>query len=222
MTSLYNNWTGVKDPLYAQFTEIILTKNLRQQNDPKFYNTCQTLRDTLTNDEAMAIIDKLNTRVVKNIPSYNTLSDMYIAGTNEQIDEINSDYDTKNLTGVKVITIKAISINKKTLTKGQILLITKHDESGLYATQDVAFGDDVKKADYVFKNYDDKVLKVAMALTVHKSQGKTLEGNVIIDPSRLFERNQLYVAITRATKFENIYLTCPITFYQFCKTVKVV
>lgn len=223
MTSLYNNWTGVKDPLYAKFTEIELTKNWRQQNDPEFYNTCQTLRNTLTKEQAIQIIAKLNTRVVSSysenqnqtqLPSYNTLSDMYIAGTNEQIDEINSDYDKKNLTGVKVITIKAISINKKTLTKGQILLITKHDESGLYATQD--------DVEYVFKNYDDKVLKVAMALTVHKSQGKTLEGNVIIDPSRLFERNQLYVAITRATKFENIYLTCPITFYQFCKTVKVV
>lgn len=234
MISLYNNWTGVKDPLYAQFTEIELTINFRQQNDPTFYNDCQTLRNVLTKDEAMAAIDRLNTRVVEELPSYNTLDDMYIAGTNEQIDAVNSKCDKNNLTGVKVITIKAVMINrlhggtshqtkaevqarqyhKQTLSKGQILLVTKHDITGLYATQN--------GVEYFFKEYDDNVLKIAMALTVHKSQGKTLKGNVIIDPSRLFERNQLYVAITRATKFDNIYLTCPITFAQFCKTVRVV
>jgi hypothetical protein len=237
MISLYNNWTGVKDPLYAQFTEIELTKNWRQQHDPEFYDDCQALRNTLTKEQAMLLIAKWNTRVVSSyspsdsgyqnktnqnqtcenqtqLPSYNTLDDMYIAGTNEQIDAVNSKCDKKNLTGVKVITIKAVMINKKTLSKGQILLVTKHDITGLYATQN--------GVEYFFKEYDDNVLKIAMALTVHKSQGKTLKGNVIIDPSRLFERNQLYVAITRATKFDNIYLTCPITFAQFCKTVRVV
>ena len=61
-----------------------------------------------------------------------------------------------------------------------------------------------------------------MALTVHKSQGKTLTRNVIIDPTRLFERNHLYVALTRATMFTNIYLTSPITLYQFARSVYVI
>ena len=58
-------------------------------------------------------------------------------------------------------------------------------------------------------------------MTIHKAQGKTFKRNVIINPTRLFSRNHLYVALTRATSFTSIYLTSPITFGQFCRTVYV-
>ena len=62
---------------------------------------------------------------------------------------------------------------------------------------------------------------LAFSITVHKCQGMTLKGNVIIDPSRLFALHHLYVALTRATKFENIYLTEPLTFQTLCKTTPI-
>ena len=62
----------------------------------------------------------------------------------------------------------------------------------------------------------------AMALTVHKSQGKTLSRNVVINPSRLFERNHLYVALTRATGFDHIYLTEPLTLDNLVRSVYVI
>jgi len=68
-----------------------------------------------------------------------------------------------------------------------------------------------------FKGKRDE-FKPAYALTVHKSQGRTLKGKVVIDPTRLFDKNHLYVALTRASAFQNIYLTAPISLKVFAKT----
>lgn len=54
-------------------------------------------------------------------------------------------------------------------------------------------------------------LKLAWAVTIHKSQGKTFE-NVVIDVGRgAFAHGQVYVALSRCTSFNGIVLTRPIT-----------
>lgn len=53
-------------------------------------------------------------------------------------------------------------------------------------------------------------LKLAWAVTIHKSQGKTFD-NVVIDIGRgTFVHGQLYVALSRCTSFEGIVLKQPI------------
>ena len=61
----------------------------------------------------------------------------------------------------------------------------------------------------VFEQYP---IKLAWAVTIHKSQGKTFE-RVIIDLGRgAFTHGQTYVALSRCVSFEEIYLRTPIRF----------
>ena len=54
-------------------------------------------------------------------------------------------------------------------------------------------------------------MRLAWAVTIHKSQGKTFE-KVVIDIGRgTFAHGQVYVALSRCTNFAGITLTKPIT-----------
>lgn len=58
-----------------------------------------------------------------------------------------------------------------------------------------------------FKQYP---LKLAWAVTIHKSQGLTFD-KVIIDAGKAFTYGQVYVALSRCRKFHGIILVSPIT-----------
>jgi len=188
--------TNIDDhEIYERFKKIELTENWRQKADPEFYNLCCRLRDGLTYNEAIEIIDILNTRVLE-LPTYNTKDDIYICGVNKQVDAINALFKLEN--GCKVIATKT----EKNYVNGL---------KGIYMDGNVNWNDGTHtdKPKNIEKNY---------ASTVHKAQGSTYSGNVIINPSRLFEKNHLYVALTRAIKFSSIYLTEPININTFIQT----
>ena len=52
--------------------------------------------------------------------------------------------------------------------------------------------------------------RLAWAVTVHKSQGKTFD-RMVVDLDRVFAAGQTYVALSRCTSFEGLVLTRPVT-----------
>ena len=77
--------------------------------------------------------------------------------------------------------------------------------------------------------YSQFPLKLAWALTIHKSQGQTYDA-MYFDPSRIFAEGQTYVALSRSRSLEGIGLINPVTdngvkvseaVRQFMNTVKV-
>lgn len=66
----------------------------------------------------------------------------------------------------------------------------------------------VENIDISFKQFS---LKLAWAITIHKSQGLTLENYVLDLGENSFTPNLAYVALSRASKFEDIHLSRPLT-----------
>ena len=220
-TPIFDNWTGKASVEYEMFEKRELTKNWRQKEDPEFFDLCNKLRDKLSKEEAMGILKILNERVVPKdkLPNFDSLDDIYICGINEQVDLINRSY--KFEVGSKVIsnmTCKDLAGN--TVANGDIGIVNSISPLRIAFSTDT--NSEVSTFRSVGKNKSGRQrFTPSYALTVHKAQGRTIIRNVVINPSRLFAKNHLYVALTRATKFSSIYLTEPMKFSTFCKTVNV-
>ena len=64
--------------------------------------------------------------------------------------------------------------------------------------------------DEVIGTFTQLPIKLAWAVTIHKSQGQTFDHIVIDMGSGAFEHGQTYVALSRATSLEGIILTRPL------------
>jgi hypothetical protein len=185
------------------------------------------LRGNLTENEARRILKIINSRVSQNLPDNKDTNDIHICGINKQVDDINKLYKLE--IGCKVIcNTKCKDSGKKTIPNGSIGMIIESDMNDFSKKNNsgglkIKWGDDtISTFKGIGKNSSGKPrFTPAYALTIHKAQGKTIKRNVIINPSRLFAKNHLYVALTRATKFSNVYLTEPMSYRTFCNTVNV-
>ena len=97
----------------------------------------------------------------------------------------------------------------KKITKSKNLLV---DINGLetYVSKENFYIDNRTpkqiKDNPVDKGYMQYPIKLGWAITIHKSQGMTLDGKVFIDLSNTFAYNQAYVSLSRLTKLENLTL----------------
>ena len=110
--------------------------------------------------------------------------------------------------GCKVIcNSKSKDSEKKTVPDGSIGMVEQFDI--IEKILKTKWSDDtISTFKEIGKNSSGKPrFTPAYALTIHKAQGKTIKRNVIINPTRLFAKNHLYVALTRATKFSSVFLT---------------
>ena len=80
----------------------------------------------------------------------------------------------------------------------------------------------ITKKVFIEKPYGSVIqlpVKVAYAITIHKSQGQTYD-SVILDP-RCFGSGQLYVALSRVRRIKDLYLESPI-YWHYLKTSEAV
>lgn len=113
--------------------------------------------------------------------------------------------------GCRVMLIVNLDFDKG-LINGSCGEIIHLDSDSITVKFDNGVEADIKKNTFEYY-YNDSLLakmvqyplKLAYGITIHKSQGMTLE-NVVVDCNRIFEEGQAYVALSRVKKLEGLYL----------------
>jgi hypothetical protein len=193
----------VKSEWYGMFTVNELTTNYRQKDDPLLFKLCHNLRGIMSEDKAKELVSILNGLFYSKsraMPPNTTLNDVYIAGTNYEVGIYNEAYPLA--VGNKAMLRKSIGEYRN----GDEGIITDIKDGRI--TLQFADGGSITTT---ANEGDRPTLTQSQGQTVHLCQGDTKTGNVIINPSRLFTENHLYVALTRATTRANITFTHPIT-----------
>lgn len=113
--------------------------------------------------------------------------------------------------GAKVMLLVNMDFNKG-LINGSCGTIMKFNENSITIKFDNGVEANIPKNKFEYY-YNDRVvaertqypLKLAYGITIHKSQGMTLD-KLVVDCSRIFERGQAYVAMSRVKTLEGLYL----------------
>lgn len=130
--------------------------------------------------------------------------------------------------GAQVMFIKNDSSREKLYYNGKIGIITKIEEGEIFVSSKeddfeiIVHREEWQNTKYELdkdtKEIQEKVigtfiqypLKLAWAITIHKSQGLTFE-KAIIDANSAFAFGQVYVALSRCKSLDGLYLSSPIS-----------
>lgn len=170
-----------------------------------------------TNNKA----SKINDTKLKNLKSPIFTCNAIING-NVKISELPCDNVLNLKTGCRVLSL--INDSQKLYQNGSLGTVLACNANEISVKWDSGAVSKITKHEWekkVYKIKDNKLvtevigtvlqfpLKVAYAITIHKSQGQTFE-QVNLSPN-CFESGQLYVALSRCTNVENLYIDGAIT-----------
>ncbi|MDR1033867.1 MAG: AAA family ATPase [Bifidobacteriaceae bacterium] len=127
----------------------------------------------------------------------NDINGKYTNGTLGQIYEISYNKGNPMKSKVKV----------RLKDTGRLVTITRNTFDAVYNSFDIKNGVIIRKTLGSFTQFP---LRLAWAVTIHKAQGKTFSSLIIDLERRAFAEGQTYVALSRATTFDGLYLTRPI------------
>ena len=199
---------------------------LNARYNPRFRNTDEDFHITLTTHNRLA--DELNERELAKLPDEPRV---FTA-------EIKKDFpvniypteETLTLkTGARVMFVRNDDQKPRRFYNGKIGVITDIDEEKIIVRceegeievtrmvwENIRYREDEKTGkidEEVLGTFTQYPLRLAWAVTIHKSQGLTFD-RVIIDAARAFAAGQVYVALSRCRTLEGIVLSTPLDYVE--------
>ena len=199
---------------------------LNSRYNPRFKNTDEDFHITLTTHNRSA--DELNEREL------NRLSDEPHVFTAEIKKDFPANiYPTEEILtlkiGARVMFVRNDDQKPRRFYNGKIGVITDIDDAQIIVRCDdgdievtrmvwenIRYREDEKTGkidEEVLGTFTQYPLRLAWAVTIHKSQGLTFD-KVIIDAARAFAAGQVYVALSRCRTLEGIVLSSPLDYVE--------
>ena len=195
--------------------------DLMPLNNKVISESSNILYETIILSPTNRKVDSINSANLKNI---NSEIFSYKSSETGEFKEKPADEVLELKVGAQVMLIKNDSKSPKRWVNGSIGIVTDLTTNSIHLKiKDKVHKitkDTWEKFDYIIKDgqvlhevvatFTQYPIKLAWAVTIHKSQGQTFE-KVIIDLDRgSFAHGQTYVALSRVTSLEGLFLTRPI------------
>ena len=199
---------------------------LNARYNPRFKNTDEDFHITLTTHNRLA--DELNERELNKLPD-----EPHVFEADIKKDFPVNIYPTEEILtlkiGARVMFVRNDDQKPRRFYNGKIGVITDIDDAQIIVRCDdgnievnrmiwdnIRYREDEKTGkidEEVLGSFVQYPLRLAWAVTIHKSQGLTFD-KVIIDAARAFAAGQVYVALSRCRTLEGIVLSTPLDYVE--------
>ena len=199
---------------------------LNARYNPRFQNTDEDFHITLTTHNRLA--DELNERELAKLPD-----EPHVFTAEIKKDFPVNIYPTEETlylkTGARVMFVRNDDQKPRRFYNGKIGVITEIDSDQIVVRcedgdievtrmvwENIRYKEDEKTGkidEEILGTFTQYPLRLAWAVTIHKSQGLTFD-KVIIDAARAFAAGQVYVALSRCRTLEGIVLSSPLDYVE--------
>ena len=199
---------------------------LNSRYNPRFKNTDEDFHITLTTHNRLA--DELNERELAKLPD-----EPHVFEADIKKDFPANIYPTEEVLtlkiGARVMFVRNDDQKPRRFYNGKIGVITDIDDGKIFVRcedgdievtrmvwENIRYKEDEKTGkidEEVLGTFTQYPLRLAWAVTIHKSQGLTFD-KVIIDAARAFAAGQVYVALSRCRTLEGIVLSTPLDYVE--------